>query len=857
MVVLYSDQAIPAGTMAYAYFPYDAENRNNTPDKAKIVLSPVQGGAAVSAMPLAGIPFKVEEEIAAGAQTGNGAIKFLNLGSVINYLIFSSDKDLQAETIKSVQFEAAKPIAGVGHIDLTAIDTGKEGSLVVELDDAETVVKVVEDKPVVADKESAEPVKMVVLPGTFGGTLTVTTDVAIYTKTIPEREFGRSHSRSFNLDLAKAEREEVVEDETVTLPYTEAFTSGKGKFSIVSVNVPAGLKVWTFESSCAKASAYVNDTFYATESWLVSPWLDLTEVNAAAVSFDHFHRYTVNVEDELTFWAKSDEEGAGWKQLSIPNYASGEKSKYVDSGDISLAEYIGKKVKVGFKYTSTDAVAATWQIMNFSAHTVKVDPELSYETTEFTADVNDDFISPALVNPHGLTVTYSSNNEEIAKVDKETGEVSFMGDEGVVTITATFAGDDIYAAGDASYTITVTDGSIIPETFFYESFNDFPKDATGGNDGQWDGSVGNYSLKNSTFDEGGWAYDNSGAAYKCVKVGSRDYDGTMTTRTISVNGKAKLTFRAAGWGDSSTHRLSVTATGAKLAGDTEVTMANGVWTDFIVSITEATGEVVLTFTGHRFFLDEIAVFTGDAPVKPDEKLDPGLAYEESSFVVLPGAAFTAPKLINPYNLLVTYSSSDEDVAQVDQTTGKVVIGEKEGLAVITASFTGTYAYYAGSASYRIVVRGENSEIMDVLDRAFTGVSAGSAYTDWSGKSGASGALYAGNSAGGNSSIQITADEKSGIVTTTSGGKVTRITVTWNQNTDKARVLQVYGSNTPYKSAGDLYDEATQGKLVGKLTYYPADKSDVMELAIEGDFEYIGLRSADRALYLDEIDIFWK
>ena len=53
MVVLYSTTAIPAGTMAYAYAPYDEDNKTSeaTPEWVKITLSDVQSGAQVSAMP--------------------------------------------------------------------------------------------------------------------------------------------------------------------------------------------------------------------------------------------------------------------------------------------------------------------------------------------------------------------------------------------------------------------------------------------------------------------------------------------------------------------------------------------------------------------------------------------------------------------------------------------------------------------------------------------------------------------------------------------------------------------------------------------------------------------------------------
>ena len=99
------------------------------------------------------------------------------------------------------------------------------------------------------------------------------------------------------------------------------------------------------------------------------------------------------------------------------------------------------------------------------------------------------------------------------------------------------------------------------------------------------------------------------------------------------------------------------------------------------------------------------------------------------------------------------------------------------------------------------------EGIDYLNREFTGVS-GTTYSDWSGKTGASGAVYAGNSAGSNDSIQLRSNDDhqdSGVITTTSGGNAKNVSVVWNSNTEAGRTLNVYGKNTAYSSASDLFN----------------------------------------------------
>ena len=207
-VVYYSESAIPAGTKAYAWFPYDPEDGESVPEKTKISLSNTQNGYQTSAMPLASVPFDVEEETDSGAGEGNGQIRFLNLGSLINFKIWSSVFDYRLETVKSVRLDTSFPIAGTGYIDLTAVSEGDEGSLKLVMDSELTSVRVDERMQVAVSRDLAKPIKMVVFPGTFKATLTVTTDAAEYTKEIPEFTFGRSHSRTFYVDLAEATRSE-------------------------------------------------------------------------------------------------------------------------------------------------------------------------------------------------------------------------------------------------------------------------------------------------------------------------------------------------------------------------------------------------------------------------------------------------------------------------------------------------------------------------------------------------------------------------------------------------------------------------------------------------------------------------
>ena len=145
-----------------------------------------------------------------------------------------------------------------------------------------------------------------------------------------------------------------------------------------------------------------------------------------------------------------------------------------------------------------------------------------------------------------------------------------------------------------------------------------------------------------------------------------------------------------------------------------------------------------------------------------------------------------------------------------------------------------------------------STVTDVLtNKTFTAT--GNSYTDFSEKTASSTAVYAGNSATSYGAIQLRSDKStSGIVTTSSGGKVVSITVTWDSKTNTARKLDIYGKNSAYTSATNLYSSSTRGTLLGSLQYSATPNT----LTISGDYEYIGIRSNSGALYADEIKIVW-
>lgn len=143
--------------------------------------------------------------------------------------------------------------------------------------------------------------------------------------------------------------------------------------------------------------------------------------------------------------------------------------------------------------------------------------------------------------------------------------------------------------------------------------------------------------------------------------------------------------------------------------------------DIVALADELTGDIVIgepgtatisaIFSGDDEYLPGEASYTITVTAKPVVKEDPQLAFGQTEFVVEEGCDFDAPVLQNPFNVDVSYSSSNEDVANVDEKTGNVTIG-LPGTTTITAAFNGNDDYLAGVASYTITVTAKPVEPQD-------------------------------------------------------------------------------------------------------------------------------------------------
>lgn len=157
---------------------------------------------------------------------------------------------------------------------------------------------------------------------------------------------------------------------TTSALWTSPFTENQGDFTVDNKVLPAGMTtVWAWASANygMKASAYLNNTTLASESWLVSPVLNLANATECSLYFEQAANKFNSQENYLVACkvVVKEENATEWTTLACDGTPSGTSWTFVPT-TADLKAYDGKNIQVAFVYTSTDAVAGTWEILNFA-----------------------------------------------------------------------------------------------------------------------------------------------------------------------------------------------------------------------------------------------------------------------------------------------------------------------------------------------------------------------------------------------------------------------------------------------------------------------------------------------------------
>ena len=156
--------------------------------------------------------------------------------------------------------------------------------------------------------------------------------------------------------------------------WTETVAENDGGFKVHNVSdggAPGA--IWTYDSKYKywKATGYIKGKNYATESYLISPEIDLAGTNSPQLSFDAALNHLKGADASAVLGVKVSEDYTGdyatatWEDVEVPNWPAGNSWDMVNTGGIDLSEFKGKKIHFALKYTSTAKGGTTWEMKNF------------------------------------------------------------------------------------------------------------------------------------------------------------------------------------------------------------------------------------------------------------------------------------------------------------------------------------------------------------------------------------------------------------------------------------------------------------------------------------------------------------
>ena len=90
----------------------------------------------------------------------------------------------------------------------------------------------------------------------------------------------------------------------------------------------------------------------------------------------------------------------------------------------------------------------------------------------------------------------------------------------------------------------------------------------------------------------------------------------------------------------------------------------------------------------------------------------------------------------------------------------------------------------------------------------------------------------------------------GIITSASGGTIKSITINFNSNNSQA--LDIYGKNTAYTTAKDLF-----GSAAGELIKSVSNSKTAVTITPNKAYKFIGFKSNKGTIYIDKITIVWE
>ena len=453
-------------------------------------------------------------------------------------------------------------------------------------------------------------------------------------------------------------------DEDITL-YSETFGTNQGAFTIDDKVLPEGTTyIWSFASGYGmKASAYVNKTNYASESWLVSPKFDCTNATALTLSFSEAANFFKSAENVSAYTSvKVKEVGTDtWTDLTLSARASGTAWTFTDGITADLSAYVGKKMQIAFVYTSSAELAGTWEVKNFE---LKGKGEVTTESE--------------VVVPEYTTIAQLKENATASAT-----AVKFTFTNLLVTGTA----------GTSTYVSDGTNGTLLYGTASPYKAGDKISGTIAANLVSYNNltELKDLDLTGVSVTSEGNEVTPVAATINELVANQKKYENVLVKLS-------EMTFESDALASKN---ISLTD------GEESITLRDnfGVLTDFIFDTTKQYN-VTAVATIFKESIQLYALSASDIQMITN-LVDPETAWAADTVAVMPGQEEYEYALGTNYEGTITYSSSDETVATIDANGDITFVGY--GHTVITAETPETSEYLASKASFDLFfIEGEGT-----------------------------------------------------------------------------------------------------------------------------------------------------
>ncbi len=145
--------------------------------------------------------------------------------------------------------------------------------------------------------------------------------------------------------------------------YAADYTTADNGVTETTVKAPdASSSVWNRSSQYGwVANSYIGGIRYESDATLYTEEIDLAATTNAYMQFEHAVNFLPGKCPEyLTVSVICD--GVDTPINDVVTWPAGNLWSFIKSGIIDLSAYAGKKVKIGFRYTSTTSTCGAWEI---------------------------------------------------------------------------------------------------------------------------------------------------------------------------------------------------------------------------------------------------------------------------------------------------------------------------------------------------------------------------------------------------------------------------------------------------------------------------------------------------------------